>query len=785
MINIDINLTILMDNDGFLSEPVPRRGTVDEEFYAAWSLLRVRFINEEIQQRYVRNHTNALNVILSSFMLFGCAPIWAIHCPRLWDINLEPLYIFASYVFYTLYCLPLVCFLLIEARYDRNVTNKVANDLSIDEQGSNHTDLSLDNSSLGGSSLNNSSTPDHTQSIIGLRVSRIENYLRNLIPIGGALTCSSLMLARCISNVHCTSQDLEFFNTFRCNPNPGTIPADTTFVCLVVPLFMHQMLKLDFLMAFFLWGICYGSVVISTIYLQDINVSFWTTLCGGSLLLLIVEGETTAAFKFFVRMREAKQTKLIAEKVKLLAISRARNKLVRRVSHEMRSPMFVMASSLDFTMNICESRLAKAEKVQPEFVEALREIKQMTEFCSESRRIAVETLDELLLVDKLQTNNLILCPKRVDFMGFLGPSLRYFQQSVCNSKSLNFLIDDQLTCKSSSSVVWVVIDESRMRQVFLNLITNSIKFTQPHGTITFRIMLVKREASHGVGSSVVIEIADNGVGVEPKHIPNMFSEGYQINPERTQSGGGSGYGLFICKEIVRMHQACEIWVESAGAGLGTSFFVRIPVAGDDINQQSETNSASVAASLLSPELQKAFAPIDVASGLMIPLITPDENVKIVTKLSEANYAILIVDDVPLVRKMLRKMLVSVAPTLDIVDAIDGLDAVEKFESSKDKFRGIIMDNQMPRMNGIESIMELRKRGCQCWILGATGNSTHQDFHEAGVRCVLKKPFTKEELCTAILLEIEQANAPAVEQSDSDAPIADAFADNDSTTKALK
>ena len=81
----------------------------------------------------------------------------------------------------------------------------------------------------------------------------------------------------------------------------------------------------------------------------------------------------------------------------------------------------------------------------------------------------------------------------------------------------------------------------------------------------------------GSDAVVTLTVTDSGAGLSKDSIGRLFQEGVQINPNKLQKGGGSGFGLFITKGIVKLHGG-SIWVESEGEGHGTTFFVQLPLS---------------------------------------------------------------------------------------------------------------------------------------------------------------------------------------------------------------
>ena len=124
----------------------------------------------------------------------------------------------------------------------------------------------------------------------------------------------------------------------------------------------------------------------------------------------------------------------------------------------------------------------------------------------------------------------------------------------------------ELSCDSSSSEAWFDADLQRIRQVFQNLIENSIKYTDSG------FVKVKTELKNGY---FVFSVSDSGHGISKELLPHLFEEFKRDSKERQIEG--TGLGLFIAKNIVEAHKG-KIWTESDGQGKGSRFIVEIPLA---------------------------------------------------------------------------------------------------------------------------------------------------------------------------------------------------------------
>ena len=112
-------------------------------------------------------------------------------------------------------------------------------------------------------------------------------------------------------------------------------------------------------------------------------------------------------------------------------------------------------------------------------------------------------------------------------------------------------------------------DPARLRQVFTNLLTNAAKYTPPGGRIEVSATLE--------GHEIVVKVGDNGVGIPHEMLPRIFELFTQVESSRPLSRGGLGIGLALVKDLVAMHGG-SVQVRSEGAGKGTEFIVRLPLA---------------------------------------------------------------------------------------------------------------------------------------------------------------------------------------------------------------
>jgi heavy metal sensor kinase len=118
--------------------------------------------------------------------------------------------------------------------------------------------------------------------------------------------------------------------------------------------------------------------------------------------------------------------------------------------------------------------------------------------------------------------------------------------------------------------VQVTGDEGQLRQVFINLLDNALKYTPEGGVVTVRV------GPRGQGGTVVVE--DTGIGIAPEHLPHVFDRFYRVDKARSRAEGGTGLGLSIARSIVTAHGGT---IELASApGQGTTCTVTLPLGRD-------------------------------------------------------------------------------------------------------------------------------------------------------------------------------------------------------------
>lgn len=224
----------------------------------------------------------------------------------------------------------------------------------------------------------------------------------------------------------------------------------------------------------------------------------------------------------------------------LKELEQYRKDFIGNVSHELKTPIFNIQG---YILTLLEGGL-EDESINRKFLErALKSVDRMTTL--------VEDLD---LITRLESQQLELKNERFN--------LYHLVKDIFNS--LEILAEKsnvKLVCKVKDNVI-VVGDESRIRQVLVNLIVNSIKYCGAKGGVT-------EIRAHDMDDKYLVEVADDGIGIAEEHLPRLFERFYRTDKSRSRDEGGSGLGLAIVKHIIEAHKQ-KINVRST-EGKGSTF----------------------------------------------------------------------------------------------------------------------------------------------------------------------------------------------------------------------
>ncbi|MEX5934776.1 cell wall metabolism sensor histidine kinase WalK [Mammaliicoccus sciuri] len=224
-----------------------------------------------------------------------------------------------------------------------------------------------------------------------------------------------------------------------------------------------------------------------------------------------------------------------------------RREFVANVSHELRTPLTSMRSYIE----ALEEGAWRDPEVAPTFLNVTRE---------ETDRM-IRLVNDLLQLSKMDSSSDQMNSELIDFNMFINKIIN--RHEMTQGKNVTFIRD--IPVKG----LFVEIDPDKMTQVFDNVITNAIKYSQEsHKRVEFH---VKQNTLY---NRMTIQIKDNGIGIPVNKVDKIFDRFYRVDKGRARKMGGTGLGLAITKEIVEAHKG-RIWASSK-EGQGTSIYITLP-----------------------------------------------------------------------------------------------------------------------------------------------------------------------------------------------------------------
>ncbi|MEW6772372.1 MAG: ATP-binding protein [Bacteroidota bacterium] len=218
-----------------------------------------------------------------------------------------------------------------------------------------------------------------------------------------------------------------------------------------------------------------------------------------------------------------------------------RKEYLGNVSHELKTPLFNVQGYISTLLD----GAAEEKEILFEYLKkADKNIERM-----------LSIIDDLETISHLESGAMILEFESFDLETLIN---EVFEQMELSAKNRNIKL---ILIKDPTQFYLVTADKFRIRQVLINLISNSIKYGKENGITE---VILKKE-----NNKVMVSVNDNGIGIEEKHLPRIFERFYRVDKGRSREQGGTGLGLAIVKHIIEAHQQ-NISVKSR-VGVGTTF----------------------------------------------------------------------------------------------------------------------------------------------------------------------------------------------------------------------
>jgi PAS domain S-box-containing protein len=350
---------------------------------------------------------------------------------------------------------------------------------------------------------------------------------------------------------------------------------------------------------------------------------------------------------------------------------RRKDEFIATLAHELRNPLAPIRNVI--------SLLQLQGSSDPDVCRACNVISRQIDHLT-------RLIDDLLDVSRITSDKLELRKERVNLAEVVNLAV----------ESSHPLIDQhhhKLSILLPGKPIYLHADKIRLAQVIMNLLNNAAKYTPEGGRITL-------SAEHD-GAEVAVRVTDNGVGIAPDQLPQIFDMFYQANRSYEQLHGGLGIGLTLARRLVEMHGG-QVEAHSAGMNEGSEFVIRVPILGEQLQPQKEPAGA---------QTTRATA-----------------------------QRILVVDDYGESAETLAELLRLEGNEVEIAhDGLKAVDVAEKFRPAV-----VLLDIGMPKLNGYEAARKIREQpwGKNMVLIAVTGWGQEKDRNrsrEAGFNAHLLKP----------------------------------------------
>lgn len=433
-----------------------------------------------------------------------------------------------------------------------------------------------------------------------------------------------------------------------------------------------------------------------TWYFEIIPHTGWVTVKQQALVFLVAVSIAVLATAICYLMLHRKQReKLYTEEIRKSAekarkANEAKTRFLFNMSHDIRTPMNAIVGF----SGLLEKSIHD-EKKSLDYIKKIRV----------SSDILLTIINQVLEMARIESGKITLSSESVNIREMVDAMNTVFESSL-TKKSLEYqcslnVVHDQILC-----------DKTKMEEIILNVVSNSIKYTNPHGKITVSIDELDFEDEKNANYKVVVE--DNGIGMSQDYLPHIFEEFSREHTSTETRVAGTGLGLPIVKSLVdRMGGTIEVESEE---GKGTRFIMKFSFPVSLENQVREKEKQNI----------------------------PDITEKLEGK------RILLAEDNELNAEIAETVLEETGIKVKHVE--DGIQCIEELKKMPEKYYDVIlMDVQMPNMDGYtatQRIRDLDDSRAEIPIIAMTANAYDEDrrkAQEAGMDGFLAKPLDVDEM----------------------------------------
>ncbi|MFH1267263.1 MAG: ATP-binding protein [Planctomycetota bacterium] len=388
------------------------------------------------------------------------------------------------------------------------------------------------------------------------------------------------------------------------------------------------------------------------------------------------------------------------------AANSAKSRFLANMSHEIRTPMTAI---LGFSESMLQGEMPESERA-----DALETI------CRNGRHL-LSIINDILDISKVEAGKMTLEHIACSPLQLVA-EVQSLMQVRAAAKGIEFQVEYLGPVPQT-----IQTDPTRLRQVLINLIDNAIKFTDA-GSVRLAI-----EFQSGQSPELLFDVVDTGIGITPEQAARIFHPFTQADDSTTRQFGGTGLGLTLSRQLVRI-MGGDVTVVESPVNAGTRFRISIPTGPlEGVN-------------LLNP-----------TEGM--PLEAPHEKRPEATGAGQIDGRILVAEDGPDNQRLIALVLSKAGAEVTVVEnGRLAVDAALEARRSGNPFDLILMDMQMPVMDGYEATAFLRREGYTGKIVALTAHAMARDCQkcrDAGCDDYASKPFTRTEL-----LEVVRRHVPA-------------------------